>query len=69
MLDCDEAGEVGAQQVLFELAKRALHVRIGWSASMDKSQFAGRQPEELSIGRGGDRGQAAAARESRVKKA
>jgi hypothetical protein len=48
-LDCDEQGEQGARQAVFELAQRC-RVRLAWSMSMHGGRFRGRQPESLARG-------------------
>jgi DNA primase len=47
MLDCDEAGETGATQVLPMLAEH-VYVRLAWSQRMHGGRFKGRQPESLN---------------------
>lgn len=47
MLDCDEFGERGRQQILPELSQHCF-VRTAWSPSSHGGQFRGRQPESLT---------------------
>ncbi len=47
MLDCDEEGIIGTQQVLPLLAEH-VPVRLVWSSTTAGGQFKGRQPEDLS---------------------
>jgi len=47
MLDLDAAGEAGTQHALFELAKRGVSVRLGWSAGAGE-RVKRKQPEELT---------------------
>jgi hypothetical protein len=47
MLDCDEEGINGTQQVLPMLAER-IPVRLGWSGTTAGGKFKGRQPENLT---------------------
>ncbi len=48
LFDADGPGEEGAKEALWFLAERNLDVRVGWSSSLFKGQFADRQPEHLS---------------------
>jgi len=47
MLDCDDEGVSGAQQVLSELCQHC-RVRLAWSPGMFDGRFRGREPETLS---------------------
>ncbi len=47
MLDCDEEGINGVQQVLPMLAEK-IPVRLAWSAATAGGKFRGRQPENLT---------------------
>jgi hypothetical protein len=47
MLDCDEEGINGTQQVLPLLAEK-IPVRLAWSSTTAGGKFKGRQPEDLS---------------------
>lgn len=46
LFDCDEQGDNGAKQALYQLAQRC-KVKLGWSSTMFRGQFKGRQPESL----------------------
>jgi hypothetical protein len=47
MLDCDEEGIIGTQQVLPLLAEQ-VPVRLAWSGTTSGGKFKGRQPESLT---------------------
>ena len=47
MPDCDEDGEVGFKELLWQLAERDLSVRLAWSSRTEDGKFAGRQPESI----------------------
>lgn len=47
LLDCDEEGERGAQDVLWQLAQ-AVPTRLGWTRNQEKRRWANRQPEQLA---------------------
>ena len=46
--DCEETGDDGAKEAVWQLVQRDLDVRLGWSQSMRGGAFKGRQPENLS---------------------
>ena len=46
--DCDQPGEDGFRDLLWELNERGLDVRLGWSRTMHAGRFAGKQPEDLT---------------------
>ena len=46
--DCDEQGEDGFKDLLWQMAERGLDVKIGISSQMFDGRFAGMQPEDLS---------------------
>jgi hypothetical protein len=48
MLDCDEEGEKGMKQALWQLAQQC-RVRLAWSSEMFGGRFKGRQPEFLLL--------------------
>jgi hypothetical protein len=48
LLDCDPEGEAGMKQCLGYLAQLT-PVRLGWTSKMYGGQFAGRQPESLTL--------------------
>jgi hypothetical protein len=47
--DVDSGGDEGAKEAQWLLAKRSLDVRLAWAQGMHGEQFAGRQPESLTI--------------------
>ena len=47
MLDCDEEGDKGSRQAVYELAQRC-KVRLAWTRTMLGGRFSGRQPESLT---------------------
>ena len=47
MLDCDDEGDKGSRQAVYELAQRC-QVRLAWSPTMHGGRFKGRQPETVS---------------------
>lgn len=49
LFDSDEAGDEGAKEAQWLFTQRGLDVRLGWSRSMHGGQFAGRQPENLTL--------------------
>jgi len=46
--DCDQPGEDGFKELLWELNERGLDVRLGWSKVMHGAKFFGKQPEDLT---------------------
>ena len=46
-LDCDEAGENGTKDAVWQLMEAGLDVRIVWSLNMYGGAFVNRQPESL----------------------
>ena len=51
MLDCDPEGDKGAAELAAELAKH-VRVRRPWAMDLHGGQFAGRQPESLTLAEG-----------------
>jgi 5S rRNA maturation endonuclease (ribonuclease M5) len=49
MLDCDETGTEGTKEALWYFAEHRMEVRLVWSPKMHDGQFAGKQPESLSM--------------------
>lgn len=48
LFDCEQTGDDGAKEALWEFAERGLNVRLGWSQAMHGGSFNGRQPENLN---------------------
>ena len=48
LFDCEQTGDDGAKDAVWQLVQRGLDVRLGWSQSMHAGTFEGRQPENLS---------------------
>lgn len=46
--DCDEEGEAGFRELLWNLCENGVQVRLGSSGKMFGERFAGKQPEDLS---------------------
>jgi 5S rRNA maturation endonuclease (ribonuclease M5) len=51
MLDCDPEGDKGAAELAAELAKH-IRVRRPWALDLHGGEFAGRQPESLTLAEG-----------------
>ncbi len=47
LLDCDDPGDEGANEALWMLSERSLHVRLGWTQQMHSRAFRDRQPESI----------------------
>lgn len=47
LFDCEQTGDDGAKEAVWQLMQRGLNVRLGWSQSMHSGAFQGRQPENL----------------------
>ena len=49
LFDCEQTGDDGAKEAVWQFVERGLDVRLGWSQGMHGGAFKGRQPENLSI--------------------
>ena len=48
LFDCEQSGDDGAKEAVWQIVERGLDVRLGWSQAMHSGAFKGRQPENLS---------------------
>ena len=48
LFDCEQTGDDGAKEALWEFSERGLDVRLGWSQVMHGGVFKRRQPENLN---------------------
>ena len=48
LFDCEQTGDDGAKEAVWQLVQRGLDVRLGWSQLMHGGAFQGRQPESLT---------------------
>ena len=48
MLDCEEPGDEGAKEGVWQLLQEGLDVRLAWTQAMHDGRFRGRQPESLT---------------------
>ena len=48
LFDCEDTGDEGARDAVWQLLERGLDVRLGWSQAMHGGTFRGRQPESLT---------------------
>ena len=46
--DCEQTGDDGAKEAIWQFLERGLDVRLGWSQAIHGGAFKGRQPENLS---------------------
>jgi hypothetical protein len=46
--DTDDEGELGFKELAWRLLEEGLHVRLGWSRTVQGGAFANRQPEQLT---------------------
>ena len=49
LFDCEQTGDEGAKEALWQLTQRGLQVHLGWTQEMHSGAFKGRQPEALSL--------------------
>ena len=48
LFDCEQTGDDGAKEAVWQLVQQGLDVRLGWSQSMHGGKFVGKQPESLT---------------------